>query len=121
MNTRQYYFDTLPLHPPPQPFESFTSYLTRVAVANGRRRHSQVHPFLGEYRRISHFADYPPRSFGILPVITTYSESELLKTTFYHVGKKFGRVDDLPWPTRFLSGVIASSLRYCPLCLQEAL
>ena len=121
MNTRQYYFDALPLRPPLQPFESFTSYLTRVAVANGRRRHSQVHPFLGEYRRISHFADYPPRSFGMLPVITTYSESELLKTTFYHVGKKFGRVYDSPWLARFLSDVVASSLRYCPLCLQEAL
>ena len=117
---QQYYFDTLPLHPPPQPLESFTSYLTRLAEANGMKRHPQLNPFL-EYQRISNFADYPPRSFGMLPVITICSETELLRTTFYHVGKKFGRLYDSPWLAGFLSGVVASSLRYCPLCLQEAL
>ena len=116
-----YYFDTLTLHPPPQPLESFTSYLIRIAEANGRRRYSQLNPFFGEYYSISSFADYPPRSFGMLPVITICSESELLRTTFYHVGKKFGRVYDSPWLAGFLSGVVASSLRYCPHCLQEAL
>ncbi len=85
------------------------------------RRYSQVNPFFGEYHRISTFADYPPRSFGMLPVITICSESELLRTTFYHVGKKFGRLYDSPWLAGFVSGVVASSLRYCPLCLQEAL
>jgi len=92
MNTRQYYFDALPLHPPPQPLESFTSYLTRLAEANGKKRYSQFNPFFGGYRSIFSFADYPPRSFGMLPAITTCSETELLRTTFYHVGKKFGRV-----------------------------
>ncbi len=121
MNTVYYYFETLPLRPPLQPFESFTSYLTRVAAANGMRRYSQLNPFFGEYRSISSFADYPPRSFGMLPVITIFSETELLRTTFFHVGKKFGRLYDSPWLARFLSGVVASSLRYCPLCLQEAL
>ncbi len=121
MNTRQYYFDALPLRPPPQPFESFTSYLTRLAEANGKKRYSQFNPFFGGYRSIFSFADYPPRSFGMLPAITTCSETELLRTTFYHVGKKFGRVYEPSRLARFLSGVIASSLRYCPLCLQEAL
>ncbi len=96
---KQNYFDTLPLHPQPQPLESFTSYLTRVAEANGIRRYSQLNPFFGEYHSISHFADYPPPSFGMLPVLTSCGETELLRTTFYHVGKKFGKVDDLPWPT----------------------
>ena len=121
MNTRQYYFDTLPLRPPPQPLESFTSYLARVAEANGKRRYSQVNPFIDEYRSISRFADFPLRSFGLLPAITLCSEAELLRTTFYHVGMKFGTVSDARWLPRFLAGVIASSLRYCPLCLQEAL
>jgi len=120
MNMIHYCFDTLRLRPPLQPFESFTSYLTRVAEANGMRRYSQLNPFFGEYHRISSFADYPPRSFGMLPDITVCSESELLRTTFYHVGKKFGRVYDSPWLAGFLSGVVASSLRYCSLCLQEA-
>ncbi len=121
MHTTIYYFDALPLRPPLQPLESFTSYLTRVAEANGMRKYSQLNPFFEEYRSISSFADYPPRSFGMLPVITICSESELLRTTFYHVGKKFGRVYDSPWLAGFLSGVVASSLRYCPHCLQEAL
>ncbi len=111
----------LPLRPQPQPLESFTSYLTRVAEANGKRRYSQLNPFFEEYRNISSFADYPPRSFGMLPLITNCGESELLRTTFYHVGMKFGRLYDSPWLAGFLSGLIASSLRYCPLCLQEAL
>src|SRR5258708_31992024 len=111
----------LPLRPQPQPLESFTSYLTRVAEANGKRRYSQLNPFFEEYRNISSFADYPPRSFGMLPLITNCGESELVRTTFYHVGMKFGRLYDSPWLAGFLSGLIASSLRYCPLCLQEAL
>src|SRR5437868_852992 len=121
MNAIHYCFDALPLRPRLQPFESFTSYLTRVAEANGKRRYSQLNPFFGEYHSISSFADYPLRSFGMLPVITICSETELLRTTFYHVGKKFGRLYDSPWLAGFLSGVVASSLRYCPLCLQEAL
>ncbi len=121
MNTRQYYFDTLPLHPPPQTLESFTSYLTRLAEANGKRRYSQLNPFFDKYRSISEFVDYPPHSFGMLTVITTCNEAELLRTTFYHVGRKFMQVCEHAWLTRFLFGVIASSLRYCPLCLQEAL
>ena len=116
-----YYFDTLPLHPQPQPLESLTSYLTRVAEANEIRRYSQLNSFFGEYHRISSFTDYPPRSFGSLPVITSCSEFELLSTTFYHLGKKFGRSYGSPWLAGFLSGVVASSLRYCPHCLQEAL
>lgn len=121
MDCAIYYFDTLPLHPPPQTLESFTSYLTRLAEANGKRRYSQLNPFFEKYRSISQFVDYPPHSFGMLPVITTCNEAELLRTTFYHVGRKFMQVCGHVWLARFLFGVIASSLRYCPLCLQEAL
>jgi transcriptional regulator with XRE-family HTH domain len=121
MNSRQYYFDSFPLRPPLQPFESFTSYLTRVAEANGKRMYSQLKPFFGENYHISKLADYPLRSFGMLPTMTNNSESELLRTTFYHVEKKFGREYDFLRMSNFLSGVVASSLRYCPICLQEAL
>jgi len=121
MDTANYYFDTLPRRSRPQTLESFTSYLIRIAGLNGIRRYSQLNSFFEGYHRIASFADYPPRSFGMLPVITCRSESELLSTTFYHLGKKFGRVYDSPWLAGFLSGVVASSLRYCPHCLQEAL
>ena len=121
MDTTLYYFDTLPLRFKPWPQESFTSYLSRVGKANGMRRYSQLNPFFEEYHSISSFADYPPRSFGKLPVISTCSESGLLMTTFNHVGKKFRSIYDSDWLARFLAGVVATSLRYCPHCLQDAL
>ncbi len=120
MDTIKYYFDTLPKRSRPQPLESFTSYLIRIAGAIGIRRYSQLNAFIEGYHSISRFADYPPRSFGMLPAITLCDETELLRTTFYHIGKKFESSYDARWLASFLSGVIASSLRYCPLCLQEA-
>ena len=37
-----YFFDTLPVHPQPEQLESFTSYLTRLAEANGIQLVSQL-------------------------------------------------------------------------------
>ena len=34
ISMQQYYFDTLPIHPPPERLESLTSYLIRLAEAN---------------------------------------------------------------------------------------
>src|SRR5262249_38335969 len=94
MDISQYYFDAFTLSPPLQPFESFTSYLTRVAEANGMRKYFQLKPFLGENSYISRLADYPLRTLGMLPTITNNSEPELLRTTFYHVIEKFGLAYD---------------------------
>lgn len=121
MDTPLYYFDTLPLHPSPRPLESFTSYLIRTAEANGVLQLSGLNAFFADYAQISRFADYPPRSLGMLPMLVTHSEDDLLKTTFYHVGKKFDRVCQPRSLVSFFSGFIASSLRFCPLCLQEDL
>jgi len=119
MNT-PYFFDVLPCHPQPQPLESFTSYLIRIAEANVISQRYELKPFFSPHPRIESFADYPPLTFGMLPAMTTVSESELLKTTFHHLSKKFTRVyHQARYLGRFLSGVIASSLRFCPLCLQE--
>lgn len=119
MDTAVYYFDTLPLRPRPQPLESFTSYLTRVAEANGKRYLSHLKPYIDLYVNISHFADYPPHSFGKLPTLTSCSESELLRTTFFHAGKKFSRLYHSRLLANFLIGLIAPTLRYCPFCLQD--
>ena len=122
MDTVAYYFDTLPLRPRrPQPLESFTSYLTRVAEANRIRYLSHLKSFIDQYDKMSDLADYPPPSFGMLPTLTRWSESELLKTTFFHVGKKFGRQHHSRLLSTFLIGLIAPSLRFCPFCLQDAL
>jgi len=121
MDTALCYFDTLPLHPGPQPLESLTSYLTRIAEVNGISHLSGLNAFLGDHSHISSPADYPPRSFGMLPTLTAQSEAQLLETTFYHAGKKFVRVGQPRTLARFFSGLIASSLRFCPPCLEEDL
>ena len=121
MNTALHYFDTLPLHPGPRPLESFTSYLTRIAEANGIPHLSGLNAFVGDYSYISKFNDYPLRSFEKLHILSATSEDELLKTTLYHVGKKFGRICQPRSLVSFFSCQIASSLRFCPLCLQEDL
>jgi transcriptional regulator with XRE-family HTH domain len=115
------YFDTLPLHPGPLPLETFTSYLIRIANANGISHLSGLNAFFANNFRAYSFTDNPPRSFGMLPMLVTLSEDELLKTTFYHVGAKFGCVYQPRSRISFFSGLIAPSLRFCPLCLQEDL
>ena len=121
MFTALYYFDTLPLRSSPRPLESFTSYLTRIAEANGISHLSGLNAFFADFSHISSFADYPPRSFGMLPMLVTHSEDELLESTFYHMVKKFGRGRQPRSISSFFSGAIASSLRFCPLCLEEDL
>lgn len=116
------YFDTLPVRPQPQPFESLSGYLTRLAQANGIR-HSRTLFRLGfpdEKAKLTlNTGDFPPHSFGTLPTLTQCSEARLLATTFYHLGRKFNRtLEPLPL-AQFLSGAIAPQLRYCPDCLAE--
>lgn len=118
----QYYFDTLPVHPQPKPLESFTSYLTRLAQANGMRSMSQLSRLCfpdGSQKFTINAGDYPPRSFGALATAAVCPESELLRTTFYHLGRKFGRLTTPHHMSHFLSGSISPGLRYCPHCLND--
>jgi transcriptional regulator with XRE-family HTH domain len=117
-----YYIDVLPIHPHPKQLESFTSYLTRIAEANGIASAQALSAicFPGKNPRSTRiFADFPPVSFGALPTVTTCSESELQATTFYFLGEKFGRSTKPHAIGHFLNGTIASSLRYCPACLAK--
>lgn len=93
---KQYYFDTLPLHNPPEQFESFTSYLTRLAEMNGIKSITGLASIcsldnLPYGNTLRFLRDCPPLSLGTLELITGCSEATLLRTTFYHLGKKFGR------------------------------
>lgn len=120
--TTSYHFDTLPVRPQPQPFESLSGYLTRLAEAN-HIRYSRTLFKLGfpdEKAKLTlNTGDFPPHSFGTLPTLVQCSAAKLLTTTFYHLGRKFGRVlEPLPL-AQFLSGAIAPQLRYCPDCLAE--
>src|SRR2546429_1026432 len=115
-----YYFDVLPIHPRPEHSESLTSYLMRLAEFNGISSIDGISAlgFPQQDRRITRdIADYPPVSFDKLARGGACSEELLRITTFFHLAAKFGR-STLPQPTsRFLSGSLGKSLRYCPVCI----
>ena len=116
------YFDTLPLHPQPEPLESLTSYLIRLAEANQLRSMQALFKLcfpVGRSKLTFHTGDYPPLSFGGLPPAACCPEPRLLATTFYHLGKKFDRLLRPRSLALFLSESIAPHLRYCPQCLVE--
>ena len=118
-----YPFETLPLHPQPKPLESFTSYLTRLAEANGiqsRRHLSRLCFPAGQGKFDPTTGDYPRLSFGVLSRVSFCPEATLQATTFYHLGRKFGRLTQAQPLSQFLSGSIAKQLRCCPHCLVEA-
>jgi ribosome-binding protein aMBF1 (putative translation factor) len=117
-----YYFDSLPLHPPPEYLESLTSYLMRLAEYNGISSIDGLSAlcFPHQDRRITRdIADYPPITFGDLTRVAAWNEEILRTTTFFHLAAKFGR-STLPQPmSRFLSGCVSQYLRYCPMCFTE--
>jgi hypothetical protein len=119
--TQPIYFDRLPQHPQPQPLESFSSYLQRIAEKNGFRRLSDLSHLLAiPISILARVADYTLPSFGILTELSGCSQDRLLAMTFYHVGKKF-IYSIFPIPLeRFFEGSFGSYLRYCPACLKEA-
>lgn len=115
-----YYFDILPIHPQPQPLESFCSYTIRLAAANGIEHLSQWWRLCYPTSRPSvtdHTGDSIPVSFGVLPELAVCSEPSLRQATFYHLTKKFGCTSHAMGS--FLVGSVAEYLRYCPLCLAE--
>src|SRR6266566_2114957 len=79
----------LPLHPQPQPLESFTSYLIRLAEANGLQSIREIVALLGSPRRrqesLYNSPDYPAPSFYAgLAQITGCPEERLLQPTHRH-------------------------------------
>ncbi len=117
-----YYFEVLPLHPPPERLESLTSYLMRLAELNGISSMDGLSAicFPRQDRRITReIVDYPPLSLDELTRVTTCPQAILQATTFFHVAAKFGRSTHPQPLSRFLSGDISDFLRYCPVCLAE--
>lgn len=122
MNEPVFHFDVLPVHPQPEPWESLTSYLMRLAAANGITRGCdlgyRLFPGRNQYA-IRLITDHVPVTLGSLPRQACCPERKLLAMTFYHLGRKFGRPPRGNSMCNFLSGTIATYLRYCPHCLDE--
>jgi len=112
----------LPLHPQPQPLESFSSYLIRLGEANGLRSLKELDALAGPYPRgqSARLApDYPSPSYEGLAQLTGCTEARLKSATFLHLGRRFGRAQHPLTLRRFLQGSLASCVRYCPQCLAE--
>lgn len=116
-NAEQYYFDVLPLHPQPERFESFTSYLMRLTESNNLKSVSQLASICAFGWRADKLKDHPPLSFGTLQTAAVCSTDSLLSTTFYYLVRRFGRSGLPQASARFLSESLAQNLRYCPKCL----
>ena len=117
-----YYFDVLQLHPPPEYLESLTSYLTRIAEMNGIDGYQSLATLClptEPASRVRTLKDYPLSSFSTLGSTTVKPEATLLKTTFYHLAKKFECSTEAKPLSIFLSRSVADCLRYCPLCLGD--
>ena len=112
------------LHPQPQPLESFTSYLIRLAEANRLQSISELVALVGSPRRrqesLYNSPDYPAPSFYAgLAQITGCPEERLQQMTFHSLIQRFGCSTYPHSLHQFLRESLASSLRYCPACLAE--
>ena len=125
IDTATCFFDVFPVHPQPEPMESFTGYLTRLGEANRMPTIGEL--FITAFPNTSYqppdatrvLNDYSTLAFGTLPQASMCSETTLRATTLFHFGKKFGRLP-LPQTLRgFFQGSVAPHRRYCPLCLAE--
>ena len=115
-------WDLLPLHPPPEPLESFTSYITRIAERNGFQLIDDLANLAGRpngWKNQYLFPDFPCPPYEGLAHITGCSVAELEGTTFSSLREFFGfRL----YPTffrKFLQESLAADFRYCPICLAE--
>lgn len=118
---KQAIWNVLPLHPQPQLLESMTSYITRLAEANGLQSIHELRALAGgmAFSGMKRSPDYPAPSYPGLAQITGHPEERWLNMTFFHLVGHFGCAMNPSSLHRFLAGSLASSLRYCPICLAE--
>jgi len=117
------HLDMLPVHPQPQPLESYTGYLTRLAEANGIRRLNQFSVVTGLHLSEARSpSDFPHvGTYARLPQVAMCPVEHLQATTFYYLLGKLGRTTSAPNMSKhFLYESIGSHLRYCPRCLAES-
>jgi predicted transcriptional regulator len=113
-------WNVLPVHPRPQPLESMTSYITRLAEANGLKSIHELGALAGGIRlKNLKSPDYPAPASPGLARLASVPTAGWLDMTFFHLVHRFGRSMHPVALHKFLAGSIAPALRYCPLCLAE--
>lgn len=118
MDLERAIWNRLPLRPPPEQLESQTSYLTRLAEANGFQSINEVGALAGG-TNFSKRPDYPATAYSGLAQITGIPEAKWLERTFFYLVQHFGCPMNPHALHHFLAASLAPSLRYCPLCLAE--
>jgi DNA-binding XRE family transcriptional regulator/biotin operon repressor len=114
--TDSLYLNTLPAHPQPQALESLSSYLKRLAKANGIH-HLAAFSHLVRIRKPARLFELsPPLDWGQLGQLTQTTEAQLLILTPYFLGHKLGREQTMG---KFLAKSVVQHLRWCPHCLAE--
>ena len=114
------YLDALPTHPQPERLESLSSYIMRLAEANGFDEIRTLYKLMSIHiNKAEDFDDFPRPFFAVVALRAACSEQELLATTLYHAGKKFGRSAQTNALSRFFHSSLGEYLRYCPSCLSK--
>ena len=121
VNRERAIWKVLPLHPHPKVLESMTSYITRLAQANGFQSISELGALAGgmSLSRMKESPDYPAAAYPGLAQITGYPQERWFDMTFFHLAPRFGCAMNPNSLHSFLAGSLAPSLRYCPICLAE--
>ncbi len=112
----------MPLHPQPQWLKSLSSYIIRLAEANGLKSMNELAILSGiwGWEQVRLFPDYAAFSAERLACISGCTRATLRDTTFYHLARHFACSTLSGAGMRdFFQGSIAASLRYCPLCMAE--
>lgn len=110
------FMDCLPICLTPKPLEACSSYLARVAQANGVMT-------CNTWLRTLHINGYSRFDITLpnsdqLPRLLRVSHEQILATTFMTMKQKF-RCEDLQF-YKLLGGAVKPYMPYCPLCLAES-
>src|SRR2546428_11383357 len=119
IDRKQAVWNVLPLHPPPQSFESITGYVTRLAETNGLQSINELGALVGgmTFSSLKRNPDYPTVFYPGLTRLAAHAEEMWLGMTFFHLVQHFGASMNPYSLHRFLAGSFAATLRYCPVCL----
>jgi hypothetical protein len=113
-----YAIEVLPVHPQPQPLETLTSYVMRLAEANGLQKVAGFAQLLKVKYTVPRWNDLPVKDWGYLPELAQCPVDRLNQTTLYHLGYKFHRKLG-PSFSKFVVGTLSPHRRYCSQCLAE--
>lgn len=117
----RYSFDTLPLHPPPEPWEALSSYVARLAYTN-RIPIKKLWELCYAGQSLQACADQLEATclpLDSLALLTATSPACLRPTTGYHLQAKFGLTSPTFKPHGFFHNSISPNLRFCSLCIAE--